>query len=203
MKKLICFIVVLAVVIAGITYFLKNTQKIFVISQELEPADVILILGGWNSKFRVEHGVNLYKRGFAPKIIVSDGYTICETAVADIMKEYTQKLGVPQENILVENQSGNTFENALFVKRILDANFFKKFILVTEDYHSGRSARTFLKMLGPGYTIISNPVMTHSQKEWEDWWKEESLRPFIFSEMFKYLYYLLFNEGVITSFNIF
>lgn len=192
MRIFFFLIVVLALAIAGLIYFSENVQKIFVYSQPPEPADVILILGGWDSKFRVEHGVDLYKGGYASKILISEGFSICEIKAADIMKEYAQKLGVPANDILIEKDSQDTEENATMVKNILDAHGFKKIILVTADYHSRRSAKVFSNVLGPDYQIISNPAIIYGQEDWQNWCKQERLREFVLMEIFKYINYLIF-----------
>ena len=197
MKRRVCFIIglcLLLVIIGGVTYFSKNVQKIFVYSQELEPADVVLILGGWDSKYRVEHGVDLYKKGYAPKILMSEGYTIGEFKAIDMMKDYAQKLGVPPEDILIEKESESTVENAIMVKRILEELLAQKIILVTADYHSKRSARIFSDVLGPDYKIINSPAIVYNQKDWKNWWKEEKLRSYLLMETFKYAYYLFFSQ---------
>src|SRR5258706_15654881 len=38
---------------------------------ELQPADAIVVLAG-NSPYRVQHAVELYKAGWAPKVVISN-----------------------------------------------------------------------------------------------------------------------------------
>ena len=55
----------------------------------------------------------------------------------------TAKVGVDEENIVLENSSQNTVENILFVLTELQRNFqlnnVHKILLVTTSYHMGRS----------------------------------------------------------------
>ena len=58
----------------------------------------------------------------------------------DAMKRYLLDQGIPEEDILVENQSRNTYENMIFSKRIADTvNPDPKLAFATTNYHLFRS----------------------------------------------------------------
>ncbi len=63
--------------------------------------------------------------------------------VASQLKDFN----IPDSNILIENQSRNSFENALYSKRILDSvHLSPPYILVTSAFHMRRALYTYKKM---------------------------------------------------------
>jgi uncharacterized SAM-binding protein YcdF (DUF218 family) len=63
------------------------------------------------------------------------------------MSAFLEDLGVPKSAILPESESRNTYENALFTKRLLDARGCKTILLVTSALHM-RRARTIFQSVG-------------------------------------------------------
>lgn len=177
-----------------IALFYFNIKKFCVYSREPRKADAIVVLGGWNSKQRVEYGVKLYKEGYAPVVILSDGYTVCEDVSCDLMKQYAIKLGVKKSDIITECTSTDTNESALMVKEIIQENKFKSIILITADYHSRRAYSLFKKVL-VDVDILSCPAITYSDNKWSNWWFNKSLRDNVLRELFKKIYSLLTFKG--------
>jgi uncharacterized SAM-binding protein YcdF (DUF218 family) len=85
---------------------------------QLKNSDCILVLGSHD--LRVAHrAVDVFLEGFAPYIIFSGGLgrltkgTFTQPA-ADLFADIARKRDVPEDKILIENQSTNTGENILF-----------------------------------------------------------------------------------------
>ena len=77
---------------------------------------------------------------------------------AAYIKKYLEAISIPDSNIVIENNSKNTYENAIFSKHILDSLHFKgSILLVTSSYHMRRSIAIFKKA---GYTNIT-PYVTN------------------------------------------
>lgn len=63
------------------------------------------------------------------------------------MANYLMELGVPKQDILIENHSRTTFENLTFSKAILeDQGLEKSVLVVTNSFHALR-AGVFLRRL--------------------------------------------------------
>lgn len=62
---------------------------------------------------------------------------------AAIMKRDFQTVGIPESDILVEDKSQNTFQNAQFTKEILNKQSFDQIVLVTSGFHMRRSLLYF------------------------------------------------------------
>lgn len=112
---------------------------------KLKHIDCILILGAGiidNSrptlmlKDRLDKGVELYKMGLAPKIIMSGDHGKEEYDEVNIMKSYAIKQGVPSEDIFMDHAGFNSYDSIYRAKEIFGV---KKAIIVTQNYHLYRS----------------------------------------------------------------
>ena len=62
------------------------------------------------------------------------------------VKKYMQSIHFPDSALIIENESKNTYENAVFTKKILDSLHIKgPFLLVTSAYHMPRAIAVFKK----------------------------------------------------------
>lgn len=110
-------------------------------------------------RYRVEKGVDLFKKGIADRIIMSGSlgflidYTPSKTE-AKAMKEYAVSLGVPEKNIFTEEDSKDTIGNAYYTrKNILKPNSWKDIVVVTSEYHLPRTRYVFNKILGKEHNV--------------------------------------------------
>lgn len=74
------------------------------------------------------------------------------------VKKYLNSIHIPDSSLIIESESKNTYENAVFTKKILDSLKMKgSFLLVTSAYHMPRSMAVFKKA---GYENIT-PYLTN------------------------------------------
>ncbi len=96
---------------------------------------------------RLIQAIDLYKRGHIKKIIFSGGSGRIlhpEMKEGMLVKPYMLKMGVNEEDLIVEGESQNTHENALFTKKIIDSQKLKgDFLLITSAFHMCRSIACF------------------------------------------------------------
>ena len=111
--------------------------------------DVIIVLAGNAAKnsslngqtgLRLEKAVELYEAGAAPKIVVTGGG---EPPVAVQMRDTAVEAGVPESDIIVEDASHSTLQNALFSADIEDLDKSGRVLLVTHRYHLPRAWASF------------------------------------------------------------
>lgn len=100
---------------------------------------------------RINQAILLYKKGILNKILVSGGSGRIidnEDKEADNLTRYLQMCDVKTEDILVENRSRNTHENALFSARILDNKNLadQKILIFTSASHLRRALLCFKKL---------------------------------------------------------
>ncbi|WP_316177226.1 MULTISPECIES: YdcF family protein [unclassified Bradyrhizobium] len=78
-----------------------------------------------------------------------------EAKEADVGAEILLSLGVPKERLLLERQSRNTYENAIFSKAMISPKPGERWLLVTSAYHMPRSVGLFRKA---GFPVEPYPV---------------------------------------------
>ena len=117
-----------------------------------QKADAIVVLGarvrpdgqaGQGLRMRVLHAVRLYKKGFAPKIIMTGGVGDNPPSEARVSADLAVQNGVPREDIIEENKSTSTWENAAFASGICKKNHWKSVLIVSDPFHLWRARRNF------------------------------------------------------------
>jgi uncharacterized SAM-binding protein YcdF (DUF218 family) len=125
--------------------------------------DIIVVLGGGvlpadagrphaeldaSSAFRCLHAAELYHRRKPCRVLISGGNPQPDPSVppcADLMAELLRKLGVKESDLLVENTSRTTYENAVESRKLLEKLPPRKLLLVTEGIHLHRAVLCFRK----------------------------------------------------------
>jgi len=122
-------------------------------AEDLRPRPFIVVLcGGCRHSgqlseatvARVEHGVRLFHRGLAPRLVLSGGrWAAHRPACAPRMKALARSLGVHDAHLLVEDRSSRTAENAREVAALLAERGDRSILLVTSPVHMRRAALCF------------------------------------------------------------
>ena len=74
---------------------------------------------------------------------------------AEIVSRYADTLGVPRNRLILEQQSRNTHENAVFSARMVQPKPGERWLLVTSAWHMPRSMGCFRKA---GFDVTAYPV---------------------------------------------
>src|SRR5665647_136067 len=86
----------------------------FLVVEDLpSEAEAIVVLSG-DLGARLEQGVELYRQGYAPRLILAGGGQPGRPSAAEVMKRQAVALGVPSAAALLVNESTSTREDALF-----------------------------------------------------------------------------------------
>jgi len=95
---------------------------------------------------RLFSSIQLYKLGKIEKILISggNGQLINEGYMeADWSKNFLIDSGIPEEDIVIENKSRNTWENAKFTSEILKNKEEIDLLLITSAWHMKRASYCF------------------------------------------------------------
>lgn len=152
MKKVIKFIliglIIVILIVLGINLYVKQSTKNQIIVNEeysnLEDIDCILVLGAgiWGNRpshileDRLLQGIELYKNGIAPKIIMSGDHGRKEYDEVNVMKDFAIEKGIPSEDIFIDHAGFSSYDSIYRAKEIFEA---KKVVIVTQKYHLYRA----------------------------------------------------------------
>lgn len=129
-------------------YVVLSTKKQILLSAEASEgrdADCILVLGcrvyedGTPSHMledRLRRGVELYRLGAAPKLLMSGDHGQQEYDEVGAMKQFAVTEGVPSDDVFMDHAGFSTYESLYRAKEIFGV---EKVIIVTQGYHLHRA----------------------------------------------------------------
>ncbi len=133
-----------------------------------QPADAIVVFAGGAGESgqagggyqeRVKQAVDLYRAGYAPRMIFSTGFVSVAFQEGEIMRGLAMANGVPSDAILLETHAANTFENVTRSKQILDDHGWRSALVVSSPYHMRRAMLTWRRN-APEIVAIPSPVQS-------------------------------------------
>lgn len=133
------------------------------------PADAIVAISGGDTAARANEAIQLYKNGWSSVIIFS-GAAADKTGPsnAQVMKQQAIDAGVEPNDIIVEENSETTVQNASETTSIFAKRNIKSAILVTSAYHERRALLEFNRR-ALGVEVRAHPVA--HDKQWSKvWW---------------------------------
>lgn len=140
----------------------------------LKRVDAIVVVSGGDNNARIEKGVELYKEGWAPILMYSGAAAEGDVSNAKAMQNISVKMGVPVSDIIIEEDSKTTLENASFSAKIINEKGFRSIILVTSPYHQRRTFEQFKKEL-PDLEIINQSAVDENWRK-KGWWENNVAR---------------------------
>jgi uncharacterized SAM-binding protein YcdF (DUF218 family) len=147
-----------AIVLGGVTHYDAEHNRM----QFLRGAD------------RLFQAIDLYKMKKANKILFTGGSGELlhpEYKEGALIKEYVMKLGIPSSDFIIENESRNTHENAMFTKQLLiKEKITGKLLLITSAFHMRRSLACFNKVgvFPTPYStdVYGKPIKRAKEQDW-------------------------------------
>lgn len=129
-------------------------------------SDAIVVLGAAQYvgrpspvlRARLDHALDLWQRGLAPRLIFTGGTGVGDTtSEAAVSRNYALKHGVPDTAILMENKGRTTQESLAAVSEIMHARQMRTAILVSDPFHMLR-----LRILSTQYGVdaYTSPTKT-------------------------------------------
>lgn len=110
------------------------------------PADAIAVLGAaeWDGRpspvyrARLDHALDLYRRGIAPLIITVGGPGGDQYTEGSVGAHYLISMGVPEQDVIAETHSRDTEQSARTIAVIARANGIRRLVVVSDPTHMFR-----------------------------------------------------------------
>ena len=152
---------------------LTAAARFLIVSDDLEKADLIVVLSGGRSDERVRQAADLYHQGYARQVLLSGGEQLQGVAIYDLLRQQALAHGIPASALLYETASTSTFEQARYLRPILEQRQVSRAIIVTSSYHTRRTRYLFRKVFaGSPVEVLVYPV----QQDYFNpvrWWTRE------------------------------
>lgn len=189
-QRVLLVIVLVTLILAGNRWIAASLvrgleQRFFPPAPDVH-ADAIVLLGGGTEVIasprplpeingagdRVLYAALLYRQGRAPYILATGGRIswndVPVSTPAEEMASLLEFLGVPEEAVVLEDDSKNTAQNAAFSTPLLLERDARRIFLVTSAMHMPRAAAWFETA---GFDVIPAPAdYIISDVEWQSLW---------------------------------
>lgn len=147
--------------------------------------DVAIVLGGFSglnkrtqdiqfnwTNDRLFQTISLYRQGRIKKILITSGnasLTNNEVKEADLVKKFLHEICIPDSDVLIENQSRNTIENAQLSSALIKKKSpTTKIVVVTSAWHIPRAKLIFSKVFGEGVDFLPTNYLGPAEYAVED-----------------------------------
>jgi uncharacterized SAM-binding protein YcdF (DUF218 family) len=147
--------------LAGVAAYIHHVGQ----RDEAAPADAIVVLGAaaYDAQpspvfaARIEHGIALYRRGLAPKLIFTGGYggSRARFSESQVARRYALRAGVPEDAILIESTSRTTYSNLREARRLMLEHDIRRVIVVSDPQHMARALRLCRRL---GIDALGSPT---------------------------------------------
>ena len=138
---------------------------------------------------RLDEAWRLYR--IRPKpIIISGGHVNPFTPARDenkIAREFLIRWGVPKSDVIGEEKSRDTFENALESQKILKKHGWKRYLLVTSAMHMPRSMLVFTELVPEPIPAPGDFSLGKFDSTPLDFFPNEAVAPKMFVTIHEYL----------------
>lgn len=164
-KIALILFVIGVLIVAGINIYMIVYSNQYKLTTEeaalLEDVDCIMVLGcGVRDDAptplladRLQRGVEVYKAGAAPKILMSGDHGRTNYDEVNVMKQYALDEGILEADIFMDHAGFSTYESMYRAKEIFGVD---KMIIVTQKYHLSRALYIANKLDIEAYGVASD-----------------------------------------------
>ena len=176
-------------------------------SDAVQPADLIFVMAGRMDRKR--YGLDLYRAGFAPRLVLSVGrFEVSKMPQLDLecvheLKSLRDQIPPRERNFFVTLDGSairiekakllrpSTYGEVLALRRLLEREDRERVMVVSTDVHLRRAAFTFSKVFrGTSFQFLYCPVPTRvGLMAGDNWWKRSTDRWFVINEAAKLAFY--------------
>jgi uncharacterized SAM-binding protein YcdF (DUF218 family) len=185
------WLLLLLLLVGGWLAYLAWDILTFGRKDQAQHSDVAVVLGAaaWDHhpspvlEERINHAIDLYKRGIVRKIIFTGGFgEKAAMAESEVARNYAVAQGLPAKDLFIETKSHSTLENLTEAQKIIEEQKFATVILVSDPLQMRRATAMMHDL---GVLTISSPTPTTRFRS------KDSKLEFLFSEAYKYTIYMV------------
>lgn len=169
LRLLVRIVLLAALWLAGVAgYILWVGER-----DQAAPADAIVVLGAaaYDAQpspvfeARIEHGLALYREGYAKTLIFTGGYggSRARFSESQVARRYALRNGIPESAILIEARSRTTYDNLVEARRLMFEHNLRRVIVVSDPLHMARALRLSREL---GIDALGSPTPSTRFRSW-------------------------------------
>jgi len=166
---------------------LRVAGNFWIVQDSPQNSDAIVILSDDDfTADRATRAAQLFKEGFAPRIVASGRYLRPYASIAELMQRDLTDRGVPASAVVqFPTHAQDTRDEAVALGQFLAAHGWKKILVVTSSYHTRRARYIYERVLPPGFElrVIS---ATDSDYDPDNWWRSRESQKIFLHELLGY-----------------
>jgi len=184
----IFILVVLAVLYTLRAPLLRAVGEFWIVEDAPEKADAIFLLGDDNYPAdRATRAAELYREGWAPRIIACGRFLRTYASIAELMQRDLTDRGVPSDAIQrMPSLAANTREEAVLLRRLADRQHWRRVIVVTSNYHTRRTRHIYTRVFRDSADVLIVAAGDGGYTP-AGWWRSRSGLKIFFMELVAYL----------------
>ena len=165
-------LLLIVTLVAGAYILLRAAGAYLIYADELQPADVIVVLSGGTDS-RMNEALRLYKEDYAKIIVLTE--TGEQTEGYEYLNSFDMRIqlinnGIPSGNIMITDLTVNTtVDEAVAIRDLMQNRQFRSAIVVTDPYHTRRSKLIFNQVFDEtGIDVVMHPVRSswYNSRTW-------------------------------------
>lgn len=173
-------------------HFLLSIGNVLVVTQTLQPADVIHVIAG--KEHRLDYAILLYRQGYGKQIVLTGaGWCLVHNAVhGQLWIKRALEQGVMSEAIVTDDVTiTSTYSEVLRLKAFMEHSpaSIRSVIVVSDMFHMRRAQWVYRMIFGDKLTIQMAPVPFSWTPYHQRWWMDAQSRLYVKSEYEKLIYY--------------
>jgi uncharacterized SAM-binding protein YcdF (DUF218 family) len=161
----------------------------FLVINDPEPADLIVVMAGGNNDLRYWNGVQLMQQGYAHRLLLNvfaKGQTFGHSDI-ELARDLLSKT-TPDQSTVCPLQQSSTYDEAFYLAHCLEGSGVKSILVVTSEYHTRRTLSIFQHRI-PQYHVAMyaapDPFYFGTQ-----WWTDREWAKTTLTEWERYLWWL-------------
>jgi len=184
----IFILVVLAVLYTLRAPLLRTVGEFWIVEDAPEKADAIFLLGDDNYEAdRATRAAELYREGWAPRIVASGRFLRPYASIAELMQRDLMDRGVPADAVQrMPILAANTREEAVLIRRLADRQHWRRVIVVTSNYHTRRTRHIYTRVFRDSSDVLIVAARDGGYAP-AGWWHSRSGLKIFFMESVAYL----------------
>lgn len=162
---------------------LRLAGGFWVVDEAPKPSDAIVMLSDDDYQAdRAAHAAELYRAGWAPRVIASGRLLRPYAGVAELEEHDLESRGVPANAVVkLPGSDRNTRQECQNIGQFIATHGWKRILLVTSNYHTRRARYICSRVLPSGTTLIVSAARD-TDYDPQTWWTTRQGMKMFFQE---------------------